>query len=563
MAIYDKASLVLIPSGTKTSKVYSQVPTNGDGDFTFSRSTAATRVNASGNIEKETQNLLLQSNSFNTTWQNVFTANVVGGQNGYDGTSDAWTLETQSGQASRIIQNTAGLGSVNSLSVYAKANTLDWIRLQISTATGNYVADFDLTNGVSGFTFGSPLPSIQSIGSGWYRVTISGFAPPTQVRIYAASGNNDLGGAGTIYIQDAQLEQGLVARDYIETTTTAIYGGITDNVPRLDYTDSSCPALLLEPQRTNLYPYSEYSGSGALVGFGTGTYTQTITNNYTESPEGLVNAIRFQGTCGSTIDDRSGFRDLVSVSQSDATLSFYMKSNTGSNQTLTFHYAGGHRSTITATPEWQRFDYTESSPVTSNYCGFEIRGTITDTNVDVSVYGFQMEQGSYATSYIPTYGSSVTRVYENQDATGLNSNVFNNDNLTLFYDFNYNAEGREGSTTAYRIFSGSSQLGIKGRSGSSRSMEIYSSGDFSGSIVFNNIANASRIKVALRITNGTCELFFNGAKDTETIDVSAAAPYSWGQVTMLASSSINTSLNQCLGFPTALTDQELIDLTTI
>ena len=58
MSIYDKASLVLIPSGTKTSKVYSQKPVNGDGDFTFSRSTAATRVNADGNIEKETQNLI-------------------------------------------------------------------------------------------------------------------------------------------------------------------------------------------------------------------------------------------------------------------------------------------------------------------------------------------------------------------------------------------------------------------------------------------------------------------------------------------------------------------------
>ena len=44
--------------------------------------------------------------------------------------------------------------------------------------------------------------------------------------------------------------------DYIETTTTAVEGGITDNVPRLDYTDSSCPALLLEPQRTNLMPYA-------------------------------------------------------------------------------------------------------------------------------------------------------------------------------------------------------------------------------------------------------------------------------------------------------------------
>ena len=59
MSIYDKASLVLIPSGTKTSKVYSQKPVNGDGDFTFSRSTAATRVNADGNIEKQTGNYCL------------------------------------------------------------------------------------------------------------------------------------------------------------------------------------------------------------------------------------------------------------------------------------------------------------------------------------------------------------------------------------------------------------------------------------------------------------------------------------------------------------------------
>ena len=78
MSIYDKASLVLIPSGTKTSKVYSQKPVNGDGDFTFSRSTAATRVNADGNIEKETQNLLLQSNNFDTTWSENYLVRTSG-----------------------------------------------------------------------------------------------------------------------------------------------------------------------------------------------------------------------------------------------------------------------------------------------------------------------------------------------------------------------------------------------------------------------------------------------------------------------------------------------------
>ena len=39
-----------------------------DGDFDFTRSTQATRVNSQGLIEKERSNLLLQSNSFDTTW---------------------------------------------------------------------------------------------------------------------------------------------------------------------------------------------------------------------------------------------------------------------------------------------------------------------------------------------------------------------------------------------------------------------------------------------------------------------------------------------------------------
>ena len=51
MSVYDDASLVLIPSGYKASKLYSVVPTSGDGDLTFSRSTTATRVNADGLIE--------------------------------------------------------------------------------------------------------------------------------------------------------------------------------------------------------------------------------------------------------------------------------------------------------------------------------------------------------------------------------------------------------------------------------------------------------------------------------------------------------------------------------
>jgi hypothetical protein len=49
MSFFSEASLAMIPSGYKTSKVYSALPTSGDGDLTFSRSNdTATRVGPDG-----------------------------------------------------------------------------------------------------------------------------------------------------------------------------------------------------------------------------------------------------------------------------------------------------------------------------------------------------------------------------------------------------------------------------------------------------------------------------------------------------------------------------------
>ena len=45
-------TLTMIPSGYKAQKVYSVLPTNGDGDFTFNRNDTGTRVNKNGLIEQ-------------------------------------------------------------------------------------------------------------------------------------------------------------------------------------------------------------------------------------------------------------------------------------------------------------------------------------------------------------------------------------------------------------------------------------------------------------------------------------------------------------------------------
>jgi hypothetical protein len=214
MSIYDKSSLVLIPSGTKTGKVFSQKPVSGDGDFTFTRASAATRVNADGNIEKETGNLLLQSNSFDTTWEK-FRVNITTGQAGYDGSNNAWLL-TATDTFSARVQQTESLTGVQVLSVYAKAGTANFLVSEKAGANGFY-AWFNLSNGTTGNSSGDIDTTIESVGNGWYRCSISGnpsVGTKSQFYIAETNGSTTISVGASIYIQDAQLEQGLVARDY-------------------------------------------------------------------------------------------------------------------------------------------------------------------------------------------------------------------------------------------------------------------------------------------------------------------------------------------------------------
>ena len=57
MSLADQASLLLIPSGYKSQKVYSIFPTDGDGDFDFSRSGSATRIAKNGLITTVDSNI--------------------------------------------------------------------------------------------------------------------------------------------------------------------------------------------------------------------------------------------------------------------------------------------------------------------------------------------------------------------------------------------------------------------------------------------------------------------------------------------------------------------------
>ena len=302
---YDKASLVMIPSGYKDDKLYSVKPTDGSGDFTFSRDGAgaspATRVNASGLIEKGRENILPWSNNYDN-WIKTL-CNVTSGQSGYDGTNDAWLL-TSTGSGNSLRRDVAYSG-VNSFSVYAKAGTADGIRLRFDAATDRNLM-VNLTNGsvISGVTTAFAY-SVEDVGGGWYRVTATAdLTTGINVRLIVT---DDTGtqSTGSVYIQDAQLEQGLISTSYIETTTAPVSAGLLGDMPRLDYSGgATCPSLLLEGSRVNSLTHSEYLEGYGKLSSGTGS-APVLTTNYTTSIEGVQNATRIQfdrGAGGTSTD---------------------------------------------------------------------------------------------------------------------------------------------------------------------------------------------------------------------------------------------------------------------
>ena len=541
MSIYDKASLVLIPSGTKTSKVYSQKPTNGDGDFTFSRSTAATRVNASGNIEKETSNLLLQSNTFsNAVWAGASTTETSG-QSGYDGTNNAWLLEKL--VANGNISQSVSANNLMTYSVYAKASTRDWLRLNIVGVANAY---FDLANGVVGSTGGSAAitSAMVDAGGGWYRCSFTyNVASTTGVSIYVADADNDSSGtSGNIYIQDAQLNQGLIAQEVITTTTTAIYGGITDNVPRLDYTDSSCPSLLLEPQRTNKITQSEYFQS-SWIDNGNIYYDFGYL-----APDGTNSAYKITG-------NDNGYLSFAGVLNND-TRSVYARTTSGTGTLQLLTYFGNTNNTFTITEEWQRFDISSVTTSTgeANFYLADFRGS--SSLDEVILWGAQCEAGSYATSYIPTYGSAVTR---NLDYLPIRSDMqdfLGTDTGTWFFHINDMFFDITGTGVGSFVLTYTS----------TELIEVIQDGNDQYKITLNNSIAVQDLdgedKVAISWSSAGLVIYVNGSSAYTTTSTAYSNAYASLEINKVTRPA-RVDLKQMMLFPTRLTNAELATLTTI
>jgi hypothetical protein len=593
MSFYSDASLVLIPSGYKDQKVYSAVPTDGSGDLVFSRASSATRVASNGLIEKVRTNLALYSEQFNdASWlKGTLTVSANAGT-APNGTTTADLIYPSSSTSNCVIFNgitiTSGLEYTNSVYVKASGKTWTFIR-GINDGVGAW---FNLSTGVVGSVQSGVTATITSIGSGWYRCSVTQTSTSTTGRlvilIVDGDGSTAVTANGTdgLLIWGGQQETGVMT-DYIATTSAAVSVGPVSGLPRLDYLNSTCPRLLLEPQRSSLVLYSEQMDNAAW-----NKNNLTITANNLVSPDGYTNADTALETA------TNAFHDLIQspslTSGTTYTLSSFVKaagrdycylflSDGTTPAAVKFNLATGViLGTATGSPVsskienygngWYRCSmvYTSGATATgtlaisaTNSPALSLSAYAGDITKGIAVYGAQLEAGAYATSYIPTLGTSVTRVWDDASKTGITS-LIGQTAGTLFVELN--ADGRSNATArviAYLTANGSTDNRVAIQYNASGQIQAIASsgGSTQGSVVY---TITGPCKAAFAYNSSGYELFVNGvSRGTFT----GSLPTSLTRLDMnsLAGTfdELGGTINQVLIFKTRLSNSDLATLTTL
>ena len=561
------------------------------GDFTFSRGSnlAATRVGADGLIEKGRENLLKQSNNFDTSpWTNS-SATLTSGQSGYDGSSDAWLFNSDATGQSYINQ-AVSQGGVQTFSVYLKKGTADFATILVRL-TASYTIYIDLRDGsYSNPTFIFDEINIEDVGNDWWRVKLRYNASVSFIRIFVADSLSSFDSAvgSNILIQDAQLEIGLAATDVIETGATTGKAGLLEDEPRFDYSGgATCPSLLLEPSRTQLIPQSEYINNG---GGWSGSGGLTTEVNSIDSPEGVTNGTKVvigsnqygelrsaaisQSATTSTISmfAKAGNLGWCIVQYNDSTASNYIRvwfnistGAVGSNAQVGWSIVG-----TPAIEDYGNGWYRCSIVLTTTATGTNrmvVFGATGDSafgateNSYFYTYGAQVEQdATYPTSYIPTYGTSQTRVGENNamnvGATGTFGTLASDESGTAFIETKINS--LVGNKFSLVGTGGSLNWFYQGNN-----FYAYRTG---GVLQWGSLPNVSTlegtsVKFAFKKSALDVTLFINGENyGTQSLqsgqDFSAYYRY-------LSTYLISQSVSKYIEFPTALSDDECIELTTI
>ena len=324
-----------------------------------------------------------------------------------------------------------------------------------------------------------------------------------------------------------------------------------DDYPRIDFTDG-IGSLLLEPQRTNLVTYSEDFSQWASSGV-------TITSNSAISPDGTQNASLFSHSGGSF--PQIALSGITFVSSANYFPSLYVKSD-GTTQVQHSLIVNGQVVNFTPTNEWVRVSDLIVSPDTS---GSFVIAQNSGSAVAASFYiwGGQLEQGDYATSYIPTSGSTVTRSADLANNSG-NADLFNDSEGVLYAEIA--ALDNDGTNRSISISDSTDANRIELRLATTDDRIEYNAitSSVTQASIFTDAYDVLDFnKIALLYKDNDFRLFVNGTQ--VATDTSGTAPTGLKELAFDLGDGSNDFYGdvKCVAvFKEALTDAELQQLTS-
>jgi hypothetical protein len=179
---------------------------------------------------------------------------------------------------------------------------------------------------------------------------------------------------------------------------------------------------LLEPTSTNLIPYSEDFEGGSWTNGSVGT-TPTLDGGYT-APDGSNSAYKISNP------NKDSFWRYFGVTDTNYARTIWARTVSGIGTISLLSKHDNTNNTFTLTEDWQRFEVNTTDISATFFYAVDFRG-VGNTLDEVLVWGAQSEDLSYATSYIPTYGSTVTRATETLTGSG-NSTLINSTEGVLY-----------------------------------------------------------------------------------------------------------------------------------
>ena len=397
-----------------------------DSRITFTRASSGTFVGADGLIKTTPVNFALNSNSvqgssLGTSILNS-TENVISPR-GITETVRRLGRDVSAGGAQiwRVGSTSGGTPNTTyTISFYAKT---------VNGGTTSINIDINDAAPSSG--------QAATITGEWTRIVKTGGSRPNNLRFFDM---NMVTATEDFYVWGAQIEIGTVVTDYIPT------GSTISGAPRFNHdpVTGESLGLLIEESRTNKVFYSQdlTTGGGDRWRLGDGGYTQQ-NSNFPLAPDGVSRMwlVNLNSTSGTTNNGSRIYTANQTFGSNTNVFSFYARSVSGTGNFPAAYFNGSDyiKIYISLTTNTKRYTIYIPPNTGGHIVGFSRRGTTHDeTLTQAYVWGCQCEEGDFVTSYIPTFGSQVTRAADIVDITGTNfSSFYNSDSNqlgTMFVD---------------------------------------------------------------------------------------------------------------------------------